>query len=106
MGVQPGTDCALGNIEVGASAKDALGICHGVAEVEGGNGIEDELEWVCSVSSWAYGEAVLALGALEKWKRLQAVASSSFLDGVFRMALWADGVLLLALGLGHGGKRP
>ena len=104
MGVQPGTHCALGNIEVGASAKDALGICHGVAEVEGGDGIKNEFQRVGSVSSRACGEAVLALGALEKWKRLKAVAALSFPDRVVRLAFWADGVLLFGFSGGHEGE--
>ncbi len=101
VGLQPGADGALREVKMGASAQDALGVGYGVAEVEGGDGVEDELEWVGSVSSRAGGEAVLALGALEKGKRLQAVATPAFLYRIVRLAFRADGVFLFGFSGGH-----
>ena len=87
-----------------APAEDTLGVGYGVAEVEGGDGIKNEFQRVGSVSSRAGGEAVLAFGALEKWKRLKAVAALSFPDRVLRLAFWADGVLLSGFSGGHEGE--
>ncbi len=104
MGLQPGADGALRDIEMRAPAEDAPGIRHGVAEVEGGDGIKNEFQRVGSVSSRAGGEAVLALGTLEKWKRLKAVATPAFLYRIVRLAFWADGVLFLGFSGEHEGE--
>jgi len=104
VGLQPGADGALGDIEMRAPAEDAPGICHRVAEVEGGDGIKNEFQRVGSVSSRACGEAVLAFGALEKGKRLEAVATPAFLYRIVRLAFWAGGVLLFGFSGGHEGE--
>ncbi len=101
MGLQPGADGALREVKRGAPAEDTPGVGYGVAEVEGGDGIKNEFQRVGSVSSRAGGEAVLALGALEKWKRLKAVATPAFLYRIVRLAFWADGVLLFGFSGGH-----
>ena len=87
-----------------APAQDALGVGYGVAEVEGGDGIKNEFQRVGSVSARAGGEAVLALGTLEKWKRLKAVATPAFLYRIVRLAFRAGGVLLFGFSGGHEGE--
>ncbi len=101
MSAQPRTDCAFWKVKMRTLAKDALCVGYGVAEVEGGDGVEDELQGIGPVSARAGGEAVLALGALEKWKRLKAVATPAFLYRIVRLAFRADGVLLFGFSGGH-----
>jgi len=87
-----------------APAEDALGVGYGVAEVKGGDGVEDELQGIGPVAARPCGEAVFALGALEKGKRLEAVATPAFLYRIVRLAFWADGVLLFGFSGGHEGE--
>jgi len=66
VGGQPGVDGAIGNIHVEAATEDGSSVGDGVAEIEGGDGIEDELEGIGSILAGCASEAVQAFRTLEK----------------------------------------
>ena len=63
---QPGVDGTVGNIHVEATAEDGSSVGDGVAEIEGGDGVEDEFEGIGSILAGFTGEAVQAFRALEE----------------------------------------
>src|SRR5712691_12328470 len=60
VGGQPGVDGTVGNIHVEAAEEDGSTVGDGVAEIEGGDGVEDECERIGSILAGFSGEAVQA----------------------------------------------
>src|SRR5713226_407566 len=75
IGGQPGVDRAIRNIHVEAPAEDGSSVGDGVAEVEGGDGVEDEFEGIGSVLAGFSGEAMQAFRALEELQCSQAISA-------------------------------
>ena len=75
IGGQPGVDGAVGNIHVKAATQDGSSVGDGVAEIEGGDGIEDEFEGIGSILAGFPGEAVQAFRALEELQCSQAISA-------------------------------
>ena len=72
---QPGVDCTVGNIHVEAATQAGSCVGDGVAEIEGGDGIEDEFEGIGSILAGFTGEAVQAFRALEELQSSQAISA-------------------------------
>jgi len=70
-------------------AEDALRICEGVAEIEGGNSVKNGLEGVGFALARLAGESDQAFCALKYLQRAQPIASFPFPDCAFRLALGA-----------------
>ena len=75
IGGQPGVDGAIGNIHVEAAAEEGSTVGDGVAEIEGGDGVEDECERVGSILAGFSGETVEAFRALEELQCSQAISA-------------------------------
>jgi hypothetical protein len=88
---EPSSDRPLRHLEVCPLAKDSLRICEGVAEIEGGDG----LEGVGLALARFAGEAEQAFCALKYLQRPEPITPFSFPDGVFRLALGAARIFLL-----------
>ena len=56
-------------------AYELLGFGDGVAEIEGGDGVEDESEGIGSILAGCTGEAVQAFRALEDLKCSQTISA-------------------------------
>ena len=85
MGGQPGVDGAIGNIHVEAATEDGSSVGDGVAEIEGGDGVEDEFEGIGSILAGFSGEAMQAFRALEELQCSQAI--SALASSCSRLAL-------------------
>ena len=75
VGGQPGVDRAVGNIHVEAAAQDGSSVGDGVAEVEGGDGIQDEFQGIGSTLAGLTGEEMQAFRALEELQCSQAISA-------------------------------
>lgn len=64
VSVEPVLECSGGDLDMRFAAHDALGIGQGVAQVEGGDCVEDDFEWIALVLARSSGcEVVKAFGA-------------------------------------------
>lgn len=63
VGLEPVLQRSRGNLDMGSSTGYALGVGEGVAEIESGDCVEDDPEWVCPVLVGSTGEPVEAFRA-------------------------------------------
>ena len=75
VGGQPGVDRTIRNIHVEAAAQAGSSVGDGVAEIEGGDGIEDEFEGIGSILAGFSGEAMQAFRAPEELQCSQAISA-------------------------------
>jgi len=72
---------------VEAPTQDGSSVGDGVAEIEGGDGIEDEFEGIGSILAGFTGEAVQAFRALEELQCSQAISALASSCNRFAVAL-------------------
>ena len=72
---EPGADGAFRDLTMETLAHNLLGFSERVAEIEGGDGVEDEFERIGSILAWFSAEAVQAFRALEELQCSQAISA-------------------------------
>ena len=70
-----------------SAAQNGSSVGDTVAEIEGGDGIEDEFEGIVSILAGFTGEAVQAFRALEEPQRSQAISALASSCSRFAVAL-------------------
>jgi hypothetical protein len=96
---KPGADCALWGLAVVSPAHDPLRFGKGVAEIECGDGFENDVKRIRLVLACASGEAMQTFGAAKHLQDLQTVAAHAFLDGELAAASGAGRILVRLGGL-------
>src|SRR5229473_6563410 len=91
---KPGADCALWDLAVVSPAHDPLRFGKGVAEIECGDGFENEVKRIRLVLTCGNGEAMQTFGAPKHLQDLQTVAAHTFLNGELASADGAGGILV------------
>jgi len=92
--VQPGADSAFWDVAVVSPAHDPLRFGKGVAEIECGDGFENEVKRIRLVLACGAGEPMQTFGATKHLQGLQTVAPHTFLDGELAGAGGAGRILL------------
>ena len=81
--------------------EDGSGFGDGVAEIEGGDCVEDEFEWVRAVFAGFFRESMQAFGALVDLERSETVTPFAPLCRRRAMTLRTTRIVLLILYGGH-----
>ena len=92
--VEPGTNSTVRNLTMVSPAHDSLCFCEGVAEIEGRNAFENDVERICFILACGTREAMQTFGATKHLQGLQTVAAHTFLDGELASAGGARRVLV------------
>src|ERR1700694_3298675 len=95
--MQPRIDGAIWNFAMISPTEDGSSFGDGVAEIEGGDCVEDEFEWVRSVFAGFFRESVEAFGALVDLERSETVATFAPLCRRRAATLRTRRILLLVL---------
>lgn len=98
---KPSADRPLRHFQMCPLADNPLGIGDWVAEVERGNGLKNRLEGIGLALAGFVRESGQAFSTLKYLQYPQAIASLSFPDRIFRLALWATRIFLLRGWCGH-----
>ena len=91
---KPGADCALRDLAMIPPAHDPLCLGEGVAEVECGDGFENDFERIRLIFACGPREAMQTFGAAKHLQDLQTVAAHTFLNGELASAYGAGGILV------------
>src|SRR6266852_5966943 len=75
IGSQPGVDGTVGNIHMETASENGSSVGDRVAEIEGGDGVEDEVERIGSILAGFSGEAMQAFRALQELQCSQAISA-------------------------------